>query len=119
VCYADNGGEHEMPSALGDWAKIIRDARPLLEMANKLLPNIRRTSSDSAMATDVQVLRQRLSDLEHTQQEAAKLLTQLTDHVQSITLAAQASATLARRTLLLAVVSGVLGIVACVLAALR
>lgn len=101
------------------WPLILKQGPTLLKAADALLATSRRRSVELTTASDVQALRHRLAELEEQQEAYAALVKQLTDHLNAVTVAAQASAVRARQSLILAAVGVVLALLACLLAFLR
>ena len=97
------------------WPTILRQAPALLAAADALLARVRRRSVEQAAATDVQALRARIAELEQQQQAAADLVKQLTDQINAVAVAAQASEARVRQSLMLAAVGVGVGLVACLL----
>ena len=102
------------------WPLILKQGPSLLAAAEALVTNSRRRSVElTAAANDFQALRHRLSELEEHQQANAALVKQLTDQINAVTVAAQASAVRARQSLILGAAGVALGLVACLVALLR
>ena len=101
------------------WPMILKQAPALLAAADELLARSRRRSTASAVADDAHALRQRIAELEQQQQSNADLVRQLTNQINALTVAAEATAGKASRALILAGVGIGLGIVASLVAWLR
>lgn len=101
------------------WPVILRQAPILLKAADALLASSRRRSAHDTAATDLQALRARIAELEQQQQAYADVVKQLADHINAITVAAQASSLRSRQSFVVATVGVGLGLVACLLAWLR
>jgi hypothetical protein len=98
------------------WPMVLKQAPAVLAAADAMLERSRRRSGEHLASTDVEALRQRIAELEQQQQAAAVVVKQLADHIDVVTLAAQASSVRTRQALILATVGVVVGLVACLLA---
>lgn len=101
------------------WTTILRQAPALLAAAKGLEATLRPPRAPLTPDADIQALRERIAQLEATQDEHARVLAQLTEHVARLATVTDASLRLCRRALVLGGAGLGLAIVACVLAWLR
>jgi len=101
------------------WRLILNQAPALLLAATDLLSKSRRAPAHIATAQDLNALRDRCAELAKDQQAFAELMKQLTDQLNAVTEVTRATATRARRCMIVGVVGVVLGVVACAIALLR
>jgi hypothetical protein len=101
------------------WQLILNQAPALLLAAGDLLRRSRRSPADIATAQDLNALRDRCAELARDQQAYAELVKQLTEQLNAITEVTQATATSARRSMIVGVAGVALGVVACAIALLR
>jgi len=101
------------------WPLILKQGPALLQAADALLATSRRAVGGVSAANDAEALRQRVAALEDQQQAFATLVKELTDHLNAVTIAAQASALRVRQSLIVGGVGVVLGLAGCLLAFLR
>jgi hypothetical protein len=98
------------------WTTILRQAPALLAAAKGLEAAFRPPRAPLEPDADIQALRERIAQLEATQEEHARLIVQLTGHVARLAAVSDASLRLCRRALLLGGAGLALALVACVLA---
>lgn len=97
------------------WLTLLKQAPALLAAANAVFASTRAHRASDASA-DVEALRQRLVQLENTQQASAELLKQLADHATAMAQASQVTAVRARQALVVAVAGLLAGVAAMLLA---
>jgi hypothetical protein len=101
------------------WQFILNQTPALLLAAGDLLSKSRRSPADIATAKDLDALRDRCAELAKDQQAYAELLKQLTEQLNAITEITRATATRARRCMIVGIAGVALGVVACAIALLR
>jgi hypothetical protein len=101
------------------WGTILKQAAALLKQANQLRTSSRPPSATPSASSDIDVLRQKIVELEQQQREDAELMQQLANQIAAVAVAAQATAVNVRRALLLAIAGVVLAIAAMLLAWIR
>jgi hypothetical protein len=101
------------------WRLILDKAPRLMEVAGELALSSRGRSAEIAASTDARALRDQVAELAKDQQANAALAKDVTDQLDAITKAAQATAHRARQGVVLGMAGIALGIVALALALLR
>lgn len=98
------------------WTTILKQAPALLAAAKGLEATLRPPRPPLRPDADLEALRDRIAQLEATQEEHARLLSQLAEHVARVATVTDASLRLCRRAMLVGGAGAGIAIVAAVLA---
>ncbi len=97
------------------WNLLLTQLPTVMRAVDTLIETTQRRNAARDSAPVIDALQQRVADIEEQQRASAELLKQLTEHVEAVAVASEASSRLLRQVLAVAIVAVVLALVACVI----
>ena len=101
------------------WATILTETAALLKQANDVRASRKKAVDAAPISSDIEALRQRLSELDQQQRADAELIQRLAAEIATIAAAAEATAARVRQAYLLAIGGIAFGVLAMLVAWFR